>query len=80
MTKVLGCVDGNGLFIELGHDVLMGGTVHRCYRIKNTTFYHRFQCQKDFSLTECVHANFLPTQEPQSEKSEINVVELKNSK
>uniref|UniRef100_A0A915P117 Abnormal cell migration protein 18-like fibronectin type I domain-containing protein n=1 Tax=Meloidogyne floridensis TaxID=298350 RepID=A0A915P117_9BILA len=41
MTKVLGCVDGNGLFIELGHDVLMGGTVHRCYRIKNTTFYHR---------------------------------------
>uniref|UniRef100_A0A914LUD8 Abnormal cell migration protein 18-like fibronectin type I domain-containing protein n=1 Tax=Meloidogyne incognita TaxID=6306 RepID=A0A914LUD8_MELIC len=56
MTRVLGCVDGNGLFIELGHDVLMGGTVHRCYRIKNTTFYHRFISR--FTMILCPNPDF----------------------
>ncbi|KAF7637033.1 hypothetical protein Mgra_00003422 [Meloidogyne graminicola] len=80
IVKVLGCVDG-GLFIELGHDVLMGGTVHRCYRVNNTTIYHRFQCDKNFSLTECVHANFLPTEELRRERNVVNnIVEPKTIK
>ena len=37
-----GCVDEAGLFIELGHDILMGGTVHRCYKVQQTTYYHRY--------------------------------------
>ena len=41
VIKVLGCIDEGGLFIELGRDVLIDGIVHRCYRINNTTFYHR---------------------------------------
>ncbi|VDM42414.1 unnamed protein product [Toxocara canis] len=53
--RVLGCVDEGGLFIELGRDVLMGGVVHRCYRIDKTTFYHRFHCDAH-SLAECVAA------------------------
>uniref|UniRef100_A0A9J2PW63 Abnormal cell migration protein 18-like fibronectin type I domain-containing protein n=1 Tax=Ascaris lumbricoides TaxID=6252 RepID=A0A9J2PW63_ASCLU len=53
--KVLGCVDEGGLFIELGRDVLMGGVVHRCYRIDKTTFYHRFHCEAH-TLAECIAA------------------------
>ncbi|CAD5221979.1 unnamed protein product [Bursaphelenchus xylophilus] len=53
-TKVIGCSDDeNELFVELGRDVLMNGVVHRCYKINNTTFYHRFECP-DMSLQECV--------------------------
>ncbi|KJH50864.1 hypothetical protein DICVIV_03014 [Dictyocaulus viviparus] len=37
---VLGCVD-DGLFLELGRDILMNGMVHRCYNVDTTTFYHK---------------------------------------
>ncbi|KAE9554793.1 hypothetical protein FO519_001990 [Halicephalobus sp. NKZ332] len=53
VTRVLGCIDEGGLFIELGRDILVDGIVHRCYRINNTTFYHRFHCE-DKSLPECI--------------------------
>ncbi|KAI6188871.1 hypothetical protein M3Y98_00401000 [Aphelenchoides besseyi] len=53
--KVLGCTDETGLFIDLGRDILMDGIVHRCYRINNTTFYHRFHCNSP-SLNECINA------------------------
>uniref|UniRef100_A0A914C4U4 Abnormal cell migration protein 18-like fibronectin type I domain-containing protein n=1 Tax=Acrobeloides nanus TaxID=290746 RepID=A0A914C4U4_9BILA len=53
-TKVLGCIDDGGLFIDLGRDILIQGVVHRCYRINNTTFYHRFNCENK-SLHECVN-------------------------
>ncbi|KAK6035382.1 hypothetical protein COOONC_27113, partial [Cooperia oncophora] len=36
---VLGCVD-EGLFLDLGRDLLMNGMVHRCYQVGMTTFYH----------------------------------------
>uniref|UniRef100_A0A914H1C0 Abnormal cell migration protein 18-like fibronectin type I domain-containing protein n=1 Tax=Globodera rostochiensis TaxID=31243 RepID=A0A914H1C0_GLORO len=58
--KVLGCVDDGGLFIELGHDVMMGGTVHRCYKFQNVTYYHRFHCDKDRSLAECISSTKTP--------------------
>ncbi|RCN51542.1 hypothetical protein ANCCAN_02208 [Ancylostoma caninum] len=37
---VLGCVD-DGLFLDLGRDLLMNGMVHRCYQVDTTTFYHK---------------------------------------
>uniref|UniRef100_A0AC35EZF8 Uncharacterized protein n=1 Tax=Panagrolaimus sp. PS1159 TaxID=55785 RepID=A0AC35EZF8_9BILA len=53
VTRVLGCIDDGGLFIELGRDLLMQGVVHRCYKVNNTTFYHRFQCAER-SLHDCL--------------------------
>uniref|UniRef100_A0A914YI72 Abnormal cell migration protein 18-like fibronectin type I domain-containing protein n=1 Tax=Panagrolaimus superbus TaxID=310955 RepID=A0A914YI72_9BILA len=53
VTRVLGCIDEGGLFIELGRDLLMQGIVHRCYKVNNTTFYHRFQCEER-SLHDCL--------------------------
>uniref|UniRef100_A0A183C9Q2 ZP domain-containing protein n=1 Tax=Globodera pallida TaxID=36090 RepID=A0A183C9Q2_GLOPA len=58
--KVLGCVDDGGLFIELGHDIMMGGTVHRCYKFQNVTYYHRFHCDKERSLAECISSTKTP--------------------
>ncbi|UMM21468.1 hypothetical protein L5515_003139 [Caenorhabditis briggsae] len=49
---VLGCID-EGLFIELGRDLLMEGMVHRCYQVNTTVFYHKFACERS-SLAECV--------------------------
>uniref|UniRef100_A0A158PAC8 Beta_helix domain-containing protein n=1 Tax=Angiostrongylus cantonensis TaxID=6313 RepID=A0A158PAC8_ANGCA len=37
---VLGCVD-DGVFLDLGRDLLMNGMVHRCYRVGTTTIYHK---------------------------------------
>ncbi|PIO63350.1 hypothetical protein TELCIR_15050, partial [Teladorsagia circumcincta] len=34
------CVD-DGLFLDLGRDLLMNGMVHRCYQVGMTTFYHK---------------------------------------
>lgn len=48
-----GCVDDNGLFVELGRDVLMRNIVHRCYRVDKTTVYHRFACVRR-TLAECI--------------------------
>uniref|UniRef100_A0A7E4VA34 Beta_helix domain-containing protein n=1 Tax=Panagrellus redivivus TaxID=6233 RepID=A0A7E4VA34_PANRE len=53
LVNVLGCIDEGGLFIELGRDILLNGIVHRCHRINNTTFYHRFQCE-DMTLQQCI--------------------------
>ncbi|VDN89669.1 unnamed protein product [Brugia pahangi] len=53
IVRVLGCVDDNGLFVELGRDVLMRNIVHRCYRVDKTTVYHRFACVGR-TLTECI--------------------------
>ncbi|CAB3402383.1 unnamed protein product [Caenorhabditis bovis] len=50
--SVLGCVD-DGLFMELGRDLLMNGIAHRCYQVGSTTFYHKFGCDRS-SLSECV--------------------------
>lgn len=48
-----GCVDDDGLFVELGKDILMRNIVHRCYRVAKTTVYHRFACAGQ-TLAECV--------------------------
>uniref|UniRef100_A0AC34PWF3 Uncharacterized protein n=1 Tax=Panagrolaimus sp. JU765 TaxID=591449 RepID=A0AC34PWF3_9BILA len=61
VIRVLGCIDNGGLFIELGRDILMQGMVHRCYRVNNTTFYHRFQCE-NMSLHECIQSAPTPRQ------------------
>ncbi|KAI1725314.1 hypothetical protein DdX_01970 [Ditylenchus destructor] len=53
-TRALGCNDDNGLFVDLGRDVLMDGIVHRCYRVDSTIYYHRFQCDQSKSLQECL--------------------------
>ncbi|MCP9259334.1 hypothetical protein DINM_002287 [Dirofilaria immitis] len=53
IVRVLGCVDDNGLFVELGRDILMHNIVHRCYRIDKTTVYHRFACVGR-TLVECI--------------------------
>ncbi|ETN84543.1 hypothetical protein NECAME_17113 [Necator americanus] len=50
---VLGCVD-EGLFLDLGRDLLMNGMVHRCYQVDTTTFYHKFNCEYGRSLSECI--------------------------
>uniref|UniRef100_A0A915D277 Abnormal cell migration protein 18-like fibronectin type I domain-containing protein n=1 Tax=Ditylenchus dipsaci TaxID=166011 RepID=A0A915D277_9BILA len=49
------------IFVDLGRDVLMSGIVHRCYKLNNTTFYHRFACDEGKSLQECVNeSSILP--------------------
>ncbi|VDN41554.1 unnamed protein product [Gongylonema pulchrum] len=53
IIRVLGCVDENGLFVELGRDIMMHGIVHRCYRIDKTTVYHRYECNRR-TLAECI--------------------------
>ncbi|KAL4002596.1 hypothetical protein ACH3XW_4105 [Acanthocheilonema viteae] len=53
IVRVLGCVDDDGLFVELGRDVLMRNIVHRCYRADKTTVYHRFACVGR-TLAECI--------------------------
>uniref|UniRef100_A0A915PH74 Hsp70-interacting protein N-terminal domain-containing protein n=1 Tax=Setaria digitata TaxID=48799 RepID=A0A915PH74_9BILA len=53
IVRVLGCVDDNGLFIELGRDILMRGVVHRCYRVDKTTVYHRYACVGQ-TLAQCI--------------------------
>ncbi|KAH7731661.1 Protein Y37D8A.3 [Aphelenchoides avenae] len=58
-AAVLGCIDDGGLFIDLGRDVLMQGIIHRCYKINNVSFYHRFNCEGK-SLQECVNAAPVP--------------------
>ncbi|KAK5977160.1 hypothetical protein GCK32_004624, partial [Trichostrongylus colubriformis] len=50
---VLGCVD-DGIFLDLGRDLLMNGMVHRCYQVGMTTFYHKFNCEFGRSLAECI--------------------------
>uniref|UniRef100_A0A8R1DHW8 Abnormal cell migration protein 18-like fibronectin type I domain-containing protein n=1 Tax=Caenorhabditis japonica TaxID=281687 RepID=A0A8R1DHW8_CAEJA len=52
---VLGCID-EGLFIELGRDLLMNGMAHRCYQVDTTVFYHKFACERS-SLSQCVAEN-----------------------
>ncbi|VDK62099.1 unnamed protein product [Onchocerca ochengi] len=61
IVRVLGCVDDNGLFIELGRDILIRNIVHRCYRIDKTTVYHRFACAGR-TIAECILT--LPVQRP----------------
>ncbi|CAJ0943042.1 unnamed protein product, partial [Mesorhabditis belari] len=55
--QVLGCVD-NGLFVELGRDLLLDGLLHRCYKVDRTTFYHKFPC--DGPLAECIANSITP--------------------
>ncbi|VDO25133.1 unnamed protein product [Onchocerca flexuosa] len=61
IVRVLGCVDDNGLFIELGRDILIRNIVHRCYRIDKTTVYHRFACAGR-TIAECILTS--PLQRP----------------
>ncbi|VDN04946.1 unnamed protein product [Thelazia callipaeda] len=53
IVRVLGCVDDNGLFVELGRDILIYNVVYRCYRVDRTTVYHRFECVGR-TLAECI--------------------------
>lgn len=55
-AKALGCIDDSGLFVDLGRDVLMDSIVHRCYRVENNIYYHRFHCDQSKSLQECLNS------------------------
>lgn len=60
LPGITGCVDEDGMIIELGRDIRVQSVVHRCYKQNNTTFYHRSVLHTGFCYRElhCVCLRF----------------------